>query len=308
MTKEIEINSKVKLKGTLSIPDNNEKLTTIIFINGSGISDRDGNAKGMNLNLYKDLSDYLVSRNFITLRYDKRGVGESEGDANSTGMYDLIEDIKSCIEFSKNQEQSNQKVILLGHSEGCILATLLSKEVKVDGLILLSGAGVCLKEALLYQIRMQSEEIASMKGFKGFLLRLLLTEEKAFKMQNDLFEKFINSSEDIIKIKGKKMPAKWFREHLSITNEDIFEILKNNDTKVLAITGDKDVQTNCSDLENIKELENVETYVIKDMNHILKEYNEEVSLLNVMKQYKECSNFTIHKDLIEKLDNWLNIN
>lgn len=69
--REVTIKSDLELKGTLSIPNEKETFTTIIIVNGSGPSNRDGNIGDMKMNIYKDLSDFLVGNNFITLRCDK---------------------------------------------------------------------------------------------------------------------------------------------------------------------------------------------------------------------------------------------
>ena len=53
------------------------KKYLIIFVAGSGPTDRDGNNPNMKNNSLKMLSDSLVSRGFSTLRIDKRGVAKS---------------------------------------------------------------------------------------------------------------------------------------------------------------------------------------------------------------------------------------
>lgn len=308
--KEIIIKGEFELKGTLSIPNEEEKFTTIIIVNGSGASNRDGNTPDMKMNIYKDISDFLVSKNFMTLRYDKRGCGESQGNANSVGMWDLVSDISSCVDFVKFTENSNGKVILLGHSEGCILNTLLTTKKEVDGLILLSGAGTTIKEALKYQMTNQIEEIKNLKGFKGFLLRLLFKEKKAIDIQNDLFEKCINSQEDTIKVKGKEIPAKWFREHLSIDEEYILSILKNINIPTIALTGNKDAQADFKDLDKIISLGNdkLEAKIIENMDHLLKYFDGEISMINLMSQYKADKEKEMHKKLKEEISNYLTKN
>lgn len=108
----------------------------MLIINGSG-GDRNGNQFGFKMNLYKCLSDYLVELGFVTLRYDKRGIGKSEGDGATTGMWDLIEDVKSNIDYLKTLDcVDSDKIILIAHSEGCILSVHLAQHIKVAGLVL----------------------------------------------------------------------------------------------------------------------------------------------------------------------------
>jgi uncharacterized protein len=88
------------LNGTLALPDySQEKYPAVLIIQGSGKLDRDGNdSKGkFKLNLYKQLAQFVASLGFITLRYDNRGVGQSEGDYIAAGMWDLVHDAQNAI-------------------------------------------------------------------------------------------------------------------------------------------------------------------------------------------------------------------
>ncbi|MGS2777664.1 hypothetical protein ACVBAX_09815 [Robertmurraya sp. GLU-23] len=81
---EVVIQSKVKLSGSLTLPDRvQQKSPSILIIPGTGKLNRDGKVnKKLDLNLYKQLAQFFTELGFITLRYDKRGVGKSEGDYN----------------------------------------------------------------------------------------------------------------------------------------------------------------------------------------------------------------------------------
>ncbi|MGM0876000.1 MAG: alpha/beta hydrolase [Bacillota bacterium] len=307
----VGIKSDVTLKGTLAIPNTNlDQYPAIIIINGSGRADREGNMQKPKLetNLYKELAHFLTNLGFITLRYDKRSVGESEGDLITTGMMDLANDVKCAIEFLKQHSKVvSDKIILLGHSEGCILATKVNEITPIAGLVLIAGAATNLKEPIMYQNRQTIEEIKRLKGIKGKLLRLLVKERKVLKQLEELFSKMESSESDTVKFKMKRMPAKWFREHLSYRTEKVIEALKQSNCPILAITGDKDVQANAADLKRIETLgkPDAKTIIIKDMDHMLKEYKGEKTVLNVLKQYKREARDPIHKQLKDELEDWL---
>ncbi|WP_052738023.1 alpha/beta hydrolase [Bacillus sp. SA1-12] len=250
----------------------------------------------------------MTDLGFVTLRYDKRSIGESEGDPKTSGMLDLVNDIKSAINFLRNHPKVNSdQIILLGHSEGCILATKVNETLPVTGLVLLAGAGTNLKEPIIYQNRQTIKEIKNLKGIKGKLLRLLVKEHKIAKQIEELFSKMEGSTGDTIRFKMKKMPAKWFREHFLYRSEDVLEALKQANCPIFAITGDKDVQVNLEDLKRIDDLEkpNTKTVVIKNMDHMLKEFKGEKTVLNLLKQYKKEANEPIHKHLKDELSDWL---
>ena len=308
---QVTINSDVALKGTIAIPGvEGEKLPAVLIINGSGAADRDGNMKkpAMNANIYKDLAHVVTSLGFITLRYDKRAVGESGGDPLTSGMMDLVNDIVANIKFLETHPRVDKdKIILIGHSEGCILSTIATTITSVAGLALIAGAGTNIWEPMKYQNAQVLEEIKTMKGLKGFLLRLAVKESKLQKQQQELFDTMVNSTGDTVKFKGKKTPAKWFREHFKYSNEEVLKALENANCPILAVTGDKDVQANSEDLKKIETLgkDNIKCEVIKNMDHMLKEFSGEKTVLNVMKQYKGELSKPMHPELKNILEQWL---
>jgi len=307
----VSIIHDITLKGTMAIPSNDsDKYPAILLINGSGGADRDGNMKkpAIQSNLYKELAHFLTGLGFITLRYDKRAVGESEGDPIKSGMLDLVRDVKEMILFlKKHPKVDRDKILLLGHSEGCIIGTIAHEQLPVAGLILLAGAASNLEEPMAYQNQQIIEEIKHVKGIKGMILRGLVTEAKIKKQSNDLKRKIEQSQGDTMRYQLKKLPVKWFREHYSFSIERIMDILKQSQCPILAITGDKDVQANSEDLNRIKQLEkpNATAIVIQDMDHMLKEFKGKKTVLNLLKQYKKEEKDPIHHQLKEELKNWL---
>lgn len=307
-TIEVIVQGKYLLSATVTIPENeDEKYPAVVIVSGTGSADRDGNMKGFQMNIYKQLAELLSSLGFVTIRYDKRGVAKSKGDAYKTGMLDLVHDVISQVEFLKTLSYVDpDRIVLLGHSEGCILTTIAHSKSPVAGLILLAGAGTSLKKAMQYQNMAIVEEVKTMKGVKGLLLRKLVSEKKVVEKQNKFFGTILASKEDVIKLQFKKFPAKWLREHLSYTDEVILKLLQETDCPVLAITGEKDVQANAADLQAVAALgkENIHCHVVKEMDHMLREYTGEKSVLNVKKQYKNQIGKPMHQQLEEEIEKW----
>ena len=67
--------------GTLTLPDGTKKVPVVLIIAGSGPTDRNANSGAgvLNSDAYKMLADSLRNAGIAAVRYDKRGVGESEG-------------------------------------------------------------------------------------------------------------------------------------------------------------------------------------------------------------------------------------
>lgn len=308
---QVTIKSDVTLKGTMTIPESTDiKLPAVVIVNGSGGADRDGNIKKPALkgDIYKNLAHFITDLGFITLRYDKRAVGESEGDKIKSGMQDLINDIVANVRFLQEDTRVDKdKIILVGHSEGCILSTIANSMVPVAGLVLIAGAGTNIWNPMQYQNAEILEEIKHMKGLKGMLLRLVLKEKTLVKQQQGLYETMVNSTGDTVRIKGKKIPARWFREHFKYSSEDILKLLEEATCPILAVTGTNDVQANVEDLKTIEKLgkSNIKCAAIENMDHMLKEFSGEKTVLGLMKQYKSEMDKPMHPELEKVLSQWL---
>ncbi len=250
--KKVTVSGTFDLAATIAVPDGvKQKMSAVVLISGTGTSDRDGNLKKFSSNIYKELSDFFACRGFVTIRYDKRGVGESHGNFNETGFHELMDDVISNIKYLENLDFVDpNKIILCGHSEGSMIATMVSTRYKVAGMILLSGAGTSLKSALGYQNWLVLQETKEMTGIKGMILRRLINEKNYMKNVNSLFERCCGTDKDINRITGKKISAKWIREHSNLSDQGMLDVIKNANFPILAITGDKDVQANYEDIQN----------------------------------------------------------
>ncbi|MGS0765652.1 alpha/beta hydrolase family protein [Syntrophomonas curvata] len=306
---EVVIKGNITIRGTLALPEKTtEACPAILFIHGSGPTDRDENANGLKINAFKELSDALVPSGYAALRYDKRGVGESEGDYISAGFWDLVDDARAALDFLKQDPRIDaRRIILLGHSEGCIIAPALNARQAVQGLILLAGIAEPFGEIVARQERRIFREFEETKGVKGLLIRWFGVVKRAQKAQAESMQKLMESQEDVVKMKLQKINAKWLREHFAY---NVVDDLAHVTCPVLAITGDKDLQVLPEHAEIIAELVqgDAECHIIKDMNHLLRIQKEPGSLLSLNKIYKESVKQPVDPDLILLIKNWLDRN
>ncbi|MCD4714413.1 MAG: alpha/beta hydrolase [Clostridiales bacterium] len=307
-SEERTIQSQVKLAATLTRPvHKSSTYPAVVIIGGTGKLNRDGNGFGFKMNIYKNLAENLTELGFVTLRYDKQGIGKSEGKANVVGVEDLIDDVVECVKYLKELPfVDSDKIILVGHSEGCILSTLSAEVISVAGLILISGAGVSMKTSMEEQGRFLLDEVSEIKGIKGKLLRFLLSEKSVVEKQQKLFERISKSTKDTVRIQLMNFPAKWLREHLAYSNQDLINKLNHQTIPILAVTGNKDVQTDYRNLNALSELDSeyIVTSVIEDMDHMLKRFCGKVSVLDVKKQYKAELNQPMHQELVHVIKEW----
>jgi uncharacterized protein len=305
--KEVTITSKVKLRGTLSVPGTSiEKSPAILIIPGSGKIDRNGKVnEKIDLKLYGQLAEYLTLLGFVTLRYDKRGAGESEGDFLSAGLWDFVDDARLAVQFLKSlPEVDPNQVIVLGHSEGGAIGTAVAAREDLGGLILLAGAVEKLSEALKRQREIAVQDILNAKGFQGGLLRFLGVHKKVEPQAQKHLKKVLNSSEDVIKTGLVKTNAKWFREHFAYDpKEDLAKI----SCPVLAITGALDIQADPDVLTDLPRYVkgDSEYYVIEDMGHACKFITKPSTMFSVKKDLPIEANLPLHPELKQRIEGWL---
>jgi pimeloyl-ACP methyl ester carboxylesterase len=126
----------------LTIPPDIERPPVALLIAGSGSTDHDGNGPEIKPATLKKLSEQLVARNIATLRYDKRGAGGWKpefGRPEDFRFKDYVDDATSLVDYLRGSGKFS-RVILVGHSEGGLVAILTARRVPVDRLVLLVTA------------------------------------------------------------------------------------------------------------------------------------------------------------------------
>lgn len=302
---EVLVQGQYPLAATLGIPEGEGPFPAVVIVAGSGNGDRDGNIPKAKLtpNMYRDLAAFLGGLGCVTLRADKRGTGKSGGDFITTGMYDLVEDILSLVDYLKTHPNVNN-VILLGHSEGCTLITAANAKRPVEGLIFLAGGVESLKDAMKRQRDLARQEMQQMKGFQGFLIRLTKACDKVEQQAEKLNQKILATEKPVIRNQLQKMNAKWYREHLLY---DVFEDLAKVTCPALAINGSTDVQVTPEKALDLGHYVKgpAEAHVIENMNHLLKENSHTASLLNIIKDYRQDMDKPLHPALKERIKEWV---
>ena len=123
-------------------------------------------------------------------------------------------------------------------------------------------------------------------------------------MNDDLTKALLASDAPVIKYKGKKINAKWNREHIQF---DVSKPLQKVTCPVLAITGSKDVNVKVGDLEKIKALVQgeCETHIIQNMTHMLRKTDVEYSISKIMNNNKNSIQQPVDRELKDKIIAWL---
>lgn len=243
-----------KIYGTLTTPKKFSNIPVALIIAGSGPTDRDGNNSAMKNDALKKLAYGLSINGIASLRFDKRGIGESKDAMKSEAdirFDNYIDDVKDWIELLKKDKRFS-KVIVIGHSEGSLIG-MIAAQGNADMYISLAGAGWPADEILKEQLSTQPESILNASNIIIDSLKAGYTVKKVGYVLNSLFRASI-----------QPYLISWFKY------DPAKEINKLN-IPVLIIQGTADIQISTVDSDILYRKSNgSKLVVIENMNHIFR--------------------------------------
>ena len=284
------------LAATLELPGGVGPFPGVVLVSGSGPLDRNSDYKKLRFGVSRELAAALRDAGIASLRFDKRGVGTSDLDWRTAGLEDNADDVAAAVETLRARpEVRDDQVLLVGHSEGAILAGMVAaRGIPLAGVGLLSGTARTGSDLL----RWQAEAILpTLPAPARLLLRLLRVDVTAKVAKNH--DKIARTTGDKTRIGGRKLNAKWFREFLQ---HDAAEDLRRIDVPVLAVTGSKDLQTPPEDVPRIAALlgARAETHVVPDVTHILRREDAPPSL----RLYKQEVRRPLDPEVVHLVVDW----
>lgn len=153
-----------RLAGEVVFKPGEGRRPGIIFLSGAGPQDRYGFVPGTSVDTgAHTIHDALAQADFVVLRLDERGIGESELGATATPDFsDQVSDARRAFAYLANRpEVDPDRILIVGHAEGALAATeLAAKAIPADGkkrrpagLALLAPIGRPYGEAIADQVR-----------------------------------------------------------------------------------------------------------------------------------------------------------
>jgi alpha-beta hydrolase superfamily lysophospholipase len=264
--KELPVELKTEtgvLKGSLLAPDAKKAVPVILIISGSGPTDRDGNNPAMKNNHLKMLAEELAKRGIASVRYDKRGIAQSQLAvlAEKDLRFDhYIQDAAAWIKQLKN-DKSFTKVIVLGHSESSLIGMIAAQETKADAFISLAGAGQKADQLIRQQLQAQPQMV------KDYALPLLdsLAAGKTVNNINPAYAALFRPSVQPYLISWFKYDPQQEISKLSIP--------------ILIMQGGNDLQVSVSEAKLLAAAKpGSQLVIVEQMNHILKESSSDMQV------------------------------
>lgn len=245
-----------RLYGTLFHPHNQIDAPIVLIIAGSGPTDRDGNSAqlpGKNNSLLQ-LADALGQQGIASLRYDKRGIGQSMKSLQreeSLVFEQNSADARVWLQWL--YEKGYRRIYVAGHSEGSLVALQVAQHFPLSGLISLAGAGRPIQEILREQLANLPENL----------------KNTAYQYLDSLTAgKHIN--QPVLPLMSLFRPSvqgymiSWMKLDPAI-------LLKAQTIPSLIIQGDKDLQVKLIDAQRLANASpTAQLRIIANMNHLFK--------------------------------------
>jgi len=232
-----------------------------LIIVGSGPTDRDCNSPsvGLKTDTYKQLAHKLSEAGIASVRYDKRGIGESKpamGKPSDLRFELYINDAKDWIQLLK-ADKKYSGVFIIGHSEGSLIG-MLAVTKDVAGYISVAGAGQSADIILKQQLSALPPEL---KDSAMIIIDSLVKGKTVKKVPQGLltvFPPYVQPYE-----------ISWFKYDPQVE-------IKKLTIPVLIIQGTTDLQVGVDDAVRLKKADPAAKLdTIAGMNHILKMADKE---------------------------------
>ncbi len=144
-----------ELFGSLLLPKSDTPVPVVLIISGSGPTDRDGNnPEGGRNDSLKRLAWVLARHNIASVRYDKRGVAASLAATPDERNLSVEAYVADAVAWSHKLAADPRlgPLILLGHSEGALIASLAAPQANAAAVISLSGSARPIDQVLRQQL------------------------------------------------------------------------------------------------------------------------------------------------------------
>ncbi len=175
-TREARFGTSPQLAGTIYLPANRSKpRPAIVIAHGSGEQDRNGYASIIAL-----MAQRFARSGMVVLTYDKRGVGQSEGNWASAGFDELAADARAGLAFVRTLPEVDPANAGFGGSSqaGWVVAKAIEKGADPAFTMLVGAAGSALtvEEQNVYntEVRMRCA------GISGPDVKLGIDQQRAF--------------------------------------------------------------------------------------------------------------------------------
>ncbi|MFV3283858.1 alpha/beta hydrolase [Pseudomonas sp. NY15356] len=245
------------LHGSLLLPQEQTPPPVVLILAGSGPTDRNGNnpASGRLDNL-KRLALLLAGEHIASVRFDKRGVAASQPatpDERDLSVERYVADVVAWGRMLKADPRFGP-LILLGHSEGALIASLAAEQAGASAVITVAGSGRPVADVLREQLAQRLPPAQLAQG--NAVIDRLQAGQTTLDVPAPLREVFRPSVQPYL---------------ISLLRQDPAAAFARLPMPALILQGRNDVQVEVADAERLKAAKpDAQLVVIEGMNHMLR--------------------------------------
>jgi alpha/beta superfamily hydrolase len=263
------------LYGNITYPKVHDINTpVIIIVSDLGNFDRNGKINTNKNNYYKKLAYQLSNNGIITIRYDKRGIGESvdlvENKTPSISQHkdDLIQILNY---INKKMGRRDNKIYLLGHSDGSLIVSLAAQQRNLSGLIFYSLQATKQKDIIKERLEKDNKLLYENGQLNDKAILIDTFNDLLSAIEND--NKFIIKDKNIPKRYENLFLSLYYQKQYSkeLLNLDPLKLIKKQNSPSLIINGKEDESLTESGINELKELNNhkIQWYHLDELKHFL---------------------------------------
>lgn len=303
--------SKQHLGGTLTVPAGEGPFPAVALLSDVGPQGREMEVAGYRM--FGQLADYLTRHGIAVLRFDDRGVGQSNGTYASATTADLVTDAQAALAFLRQRPLiAPQRVGLLGHGEGgnvALLAAIAPQHVP-NFVISLAAYGQPGFDVLLRQqgeiMRLIGSDAAEIKAAQDSYQRLVsivrqtpnndLAQAKLATVLNSTHSGITTSMAHARAVQLTSPWSRYFFDFNPLTN------LNKVACPVLLLNGTADLQVSAKrNMTPLRRgLHSVTAYRLDGVNHLFQPAPAQWPLVNGVQQP------AFSPEALKKINDWVN--
>jgi len=274
---------------------NVERLPAIVLVGGSGNTDRD--TIGYGVPGMGALAGQFADAGWLVVRYDKRGLGQSGGRAETSTISDYADDVLSVVQWLRKQKDvDNKRISVVGHSEGGAIALIAAGRSKdIKSVVTIAAPGTKGSELVLEQQR------RALEGLK------LPDEEKQrrVELQKQVMNAVLTGQgwEGVPEAMRKQADTAWFR---SVLGWDPAPVVKKVEQPWLIMHGELDKQVPLQNAELLNGLAlqrkkgTATLALVPGINHLLVP-----ARTGEVAEYASLTDAQVSPDVAKQIADWL---
>ena len=235
------------LAASLTTPTGREQpprgWPAVLLVPGIGLVDRDENLAGVPI--FAELAAALSEAGYLVLRYDKRGIGQSGGRAESAALDAYADDVLTVVRYLERRDDVDRdRLIVAAHGEGSWIALqAAARENDIDAVALLAAPGTSGAELVLEQQQLRLEQYETPRDER----------EQQVALQQRIIAAVLDEGAwgDVPQNMRQRADTPWFRSFLEF---DPARVVRRTRQPVLIVHGKLDRQIPVAHADRLAEM------------------------------------------------------